>query len=276
MSARAGNKIAGGRQGPTGTDYHGLVLTLTTGQEVLIGFAGLGAGIINGVAGGGSLVSFPALLAVGYPALTANVTSTVGIWPGYLGGVAGFTAELDGQRERLLNVAPVVIAGSVVGGIILLTTPSAAFAAVAPALVLFASALFAVQPVLARRLRAGTASQSHRIALHIGTFLASAYGAYFGAGLGVVLLAVLGSCIPDTLTRINGMRSVLALVINTIAAVIFVADGRVSWLAAGLLAGGSLVGGYVGARVARLVPSIVLRVVVIGLGLVTGIRLLVG
>lgn len=251
------------------------MVDLTTGREILVGFAGLGAGIINGIAGGGSLVSFPALLAVGYPALTANVTSTVGIWPGYLGGVAGFTRELSGQRARLMGVAPVVLAGSIAGGVVLLTTPSAAFAAIAPALVLFASALFAVQPLLARRLRAGTSS-GHRWALQIGTFLASAYGAYFGAGLGVVLLAVLGSCIPDSLVRINGMRSVLSLVINTIAALIFIADGRASWIAAGLLAGGSLVGGYVGARVARSVPSSVLRVVVIALGLTTGIKLLVG
>lgn len=252
------------------------MLDLTSGREIFLGLAGAGAGLINGIAGGGSLVSFPALLAVGYPALSANVTSTVGIWPGYLSGVAGFAKELGGQRERLVGVGPVVLAGSVAGGVVLLTTPSSAFARVAPALVLFASALFALQPLLARRLRAGAASSTHRLALQIGTFFASAYGAYFGAGLGVVLLAVLGSTIRDTLVRVNGMRSVLSLVINTIAALIFVADGRASWVAAGLLAGGSLVGGYAGARLSRAVPTIVLRVVVIGLGLATGIKLLVG
>lgn len=259
------------------TEYHVLMaVDLSTGREVLIGLAGLGAGIINGIAGGGSLVSFPALLAVGYPALQANVTSTVGIWPGYLGGVAGFTAELRGQRDRLLGVGVAVLTGSIAGGVILLTTPSSAFAAVAPVLVLFASALFAVQPLLARRLRAEQTSRSHRVALQIGAFLASAYGAYFGAGLGVVLLAVLGSCIPDRLVRINGLRSMLSLIINTIAALIFVADGRVGWIAAGLLAGGSLLGGYAGARLSRAVPTVVLRTVVIGLGLVTGIKLLAG
>ncbi|MDA8033622.1 MAG: sulfite exporter TauE/SafE family protein [Actinomycetota bacterium] len=246
-------------------------LLLDPAREVLIALAGLGAGLVNGVAGGGSLVSFPALLAVGAPALAANVTSTVGIWPGYLGGSAGFASELRGQQDRLRSLLGTVVAGGVAGGVLLLTTPTKAFSLVAPYLVLFACALFGVQPVLARRLRAeeGKRSRRHTVALHVGTFLASTYGAYFGAGLGVVLLGVLGLTINDRLVRINGLRSVLALLVNTVAALIFIVRAPIDWVPAGLMASASLVGGYVGARIARRVPTVWLRAVVIALGLTT-------
>lgn len=250
---------------------------LDPARDLLLAAAGLGAGLVNGVAGGGSLVSFPALLAVGYPALAANVTSTVGIWPGYLGGSAGFSTELQGQRSRLTSLAATVVSGAVAGGILLLTTPTRAFSAVAPYLVLFACLLFAVQPLLARRLRAdeGHRSRAHHVVLQGGTFLASAYGAYFGAGLGVVLLGVLGLTIPDRLVRINGLRSVLALVVNTVAALIFVVRAPVAWVPVAVMAGTSLVGGYVGARVSRKVPTAWLRAVVITLGVTTAVLLLV-
>lgn len=249
---------------------------LDASRELILGLAGLGAGLINGIAGGGSLVSFPALLALGYPALQANVTSTVGIWPGYLGGVAGFRRELEGQRGRLVALLPAILGGAVAGGVLLLATPSADFARAAPYLVLVACGLFALQPLLVKNVRPGAPTRVRQVALHGGTFLASAYGAYFGAGLGVVLLGVLGSCIPDRLVRINGLRSVVSLIVNTVAALIFVADAHVAWVAAGLLAGGSLVGGYVGANFARSVPTWILRLLVICLGLVTAGRLLAG
>ncbi|MDA8303114.1 MAG: sulfite exporter TauE/SafE family protein [Actinomycetota bacterium] len=250
-------------------------MTLSGGQELLLALAGLGAGFVNGAAGGGTLISFPALLAVGYPALTANVTSTVGIWSGYLGGSAGFGQEVSDQRGRLRVLAATVTAGAVAGGVLLLTTPSHDFAVIVPYLLLAACALFALQPLLARRLRQhGTAKRSRTVVLHAGTFVGAVYGAYFGAGLGVVLLAVLGSTIPEPLIRVNGLRSVVALMVNTIAVVIFVARAHVAWAAAGLMVGCALLGGYAGARVARRVPTSLLRVAIIAIGLASALDLL--
>jgi uncharacterized membrane protein YfcA len=251
-------------------------VTLSSGQELLLAFAGLGAGFVNGAAGGGTLISFPALLAAGYPPLTANVTSTVGIWSGYLGGSAGFHAEVRSQRDNLRALAPTAIAGAVLGGLLLLTTPSNAFKTLAPYLLLGACLLFAVQPLLAGRLRErGTARRTHKASLHAGVFVAAIYGAYFGAGLGVVLLAVLGSALAEPLVRVNGLRSVVALLVNTIAVLVFVARAHVAWLAAGLMVGCALLGGYAGAQVARRVPTALLRVAIIAIGLASALVLLV-
>jgi len=250
-------------------------IALTGGRELLLSLAGLGAGLVNGAAGGGTLVSFPALLAAGYPALTANVTSTVGIWPGYLGGVAGFRREVVNQRARARSLLGTVVAGAALGGALLLTTPSKDFRLLAPFLLLFASFLFAVQPVLGSWLARGQGGhRSHKLLLHAGCFVAATYGSYFGAGLGVVLLAVLALATPEPLVRVNGLRAVLALIINTVAVVIFVAQAHVAWVAAGLMDASALVGGYVGARVARRAPTVVLRTAVVALGLVTAISLL--
>ena len=250
-------------------------MTLSPGQELLLALAGLGAGFVNGAAGGGTLISFPALLAVGYPALTANVTSTVGIWSGYLGGSAGFRKEVNSQRGQLRVLGATIVAGAIAGGILLLTTPTHDFALLAPYLLLAACALFAMQPLLARRLRQkGAAERTHALLLHTGTFLGSVYGAYFGAGLGVVLLAVLGAALPEPLVRVNGLRSVIALIVNTIAVVIFVARANVAWTAAAVMVGCALIGGYAGARVSRRVPPQVLRVAVIAIGLASALDLL--
>jgi hypothetical protein len=250
-------------------------LLLTGGQEVLLALAAVGAGAVNGAAGGGTLVSFPALLAVGYPALTANVTSSVGIWTGYLGGTAGFRRELSDQGPRLRELGPTMVVGSVVGGVLLLTTPSRAFALLAPYLLLAACTLFVLQPVIAAHLaRRGSAARPRRAVLHGGCFLSSVYGAYFGAGLGVMLLAVLALALPEPLVRISGLRSVISLVVNTVAVAIFVVGAHVGWAAAGAMALGALVGGYVGAGVARRVPTGVLRAVVVTAGLATALDLL--
>ena len=256
---------------------------MTPGQQALVAAAGFAAGSINGIAGGGSLVSFPALLAVGRPALTANVTSTVGIWPGYLGGVVGFRAETGDQADRIRSLLPATLAGALVGAVLLLTTSPDAFEALTPFLILIACALFAAQPVLGTRLAARqdaeddarTARQAdRRVAVQAGTFASAVYGAYFGAGLGILLLAVLGTLLPDRLVRTNGLRGVLSLVTNTVAALLFMARAPVAWGAAGLLAGGSLVGGYIGARFSRRVPPVVLRTFVIAVGVLAAGRLL--
>lgn len=258
---------------------------MSLAQQVLVLGAGLVAGGINGVVGGGSLVSFPVLLAVGQPALAANVTSTVGIWPGYLGGLAGSRTETRDQAGRLRSLAPATLAGAAAGAVLLLTTSPGSFEAVTPYLILAATALFAAQPrltrwVVARGQNPATTAQSRpyerRPAAQLATFFAAVYGAYFGAGLGIVLLAVLGILIPDRLVRTNGLRTVLSLAINTVAAAIFLARAPVVWSAVGLLGVGSLVGGFAGARLARWLPAPVLRASVVIIGLTATGRLLLG
>ncbi len=250
---------------------------LDAAREAVLVLAGFGAGLFNGVAGGGTMISFPVLLALGYPALAANVTSTVGIWPGYLGGVAGFRREISEQSDRFGVLAPLTVVGAAAGAVLLLTTPSSAFTRLAPWLVLFASALFAVAPLLGRRLATRSGSEHARpVGLWVGMFASAVYGGYFGAAMGVIILAVLGLTLPDTIARSSGIRAVLSVLANGVAAIVFIVHGHLQWGAAGLLAVGSLFGGYAGAVAARRLPSTGLRVVVIAIGLATGIKLLVG
>ncbi|MGO8862428.1 MAG: sulfite exporter TauE/SafE family protein [Acidimicrobiales bacterium] len=250
--------------------------SLGSSHVVLLLLGGLGAGVFNGVAGGGSLISFPLLLALGYPALTANITNTVGIWPGYVGGAAGFRKEISGQRERLVSLGAVAALGGIAGALLLLTTSSAAFRSIVPWLVLGASILFAVQPLLKRALggTAHTPPRTRPILLAGGTFAASVYGGYFGAGLGVMLLAILGLALPDSIVRTSGLRTALSILVNGVAAVVFLIHGGLAWEAVGLLAAGSLVGGWVGARVALSIPPWALRAVVVAIGLATAVKLL--
>jgi uncharacterized membrane protein YfcA len=252
-------------------------VSLTSTRVLLLIVGGLGAGFFNGVAGGGSLISFPLLLALGYPALTANVTNTVGVWPGYAGGAAGFRKEISGQRDRLLQLSPVAVVGGVAGAILLLTTSSAVFRALAPWLVLGASLLFASQPLVRKALGGPdhTPPRTRPVLLTAGTFLASVYGGYFGAGLGVMLLAILGLALPDSIVRTSGLRTALSILVNGVAAVVFLIHGGLAWEAVGLLAAGSLVGGWFGARVALSIPAVALRIVVVIVGLATVVKLLV-
>ncbi len=263
------------------------LVSLSTSHVILLILGGLGAGIFNGVAGGGSLISFPLLLALGFPALTANVTNTVGIWPGYLGGAAGFRREIADQRRPLVRLSPVAILGGVAGAVLLLTTSSSLFTTMAPWLVLGASVLFAFQPLLRRALNStksenGTADetgspvqQSHSILLVGGTFVASVYGGYFGAGLGVMLLAILGLALPDSIARTSGMRTVLSILVNGVAASVFLIHGGLAWKAVAFLAIGSVIGGWVGARLALAISPTALRIAVVLIGLGTTVKLLV-
>jgi uncharacterized membrane protein YfcA len=253
------------------------VLAALTGgwRDGVVALAGLGAGMVNGIAGGGTLVSFPVLLAVGFPALRANVTSTVGIFPGYLGGVAGFRTEIEKQKDRVRSVAVVAVTGGIAGAVLLLVTPSSAFSREAPYLILLSCGLFAAQPFLARRLE-HVVGRRRWLAAQGGILVACMYGSYFGAGLGVLLLAVLGIAMPDKLAMMSGLRSVISLTVNAIAALVFVIAAHVGWTYAGILAVTSLVGGYAGARLARRVPQAPLRVLIILIGLGAAARLLAG
>jgi uncharacterized membrane protein YfcA len=240
--------------------------------------AGLGAGTINTVVGSGTLLTFPTLLAVGYSPLVANVSNTVGLVPGVAGGVYGYRAELRDQRSRLLRLGTASVLGGLAGGALLLARPDA-FRAVVPILVIAAALLMGVQPRLTRWLRARQEEtdepRESRLLLPPLVFLTGVYGGYFGAAQGVVLLAVMGLLVDDDLQRLNATKNVLAGLVNGVAAVLFIAFSSVAWTAAGLIALGSVVGGLLGAVVARKIPAWLLRAIVVTGGLTVGIILLV-
>jgi uncharacterized membrane protein YfcA len=242
---------------------------------VLLAGAGFGAGAVNAVAGGGSLVSFPALLAAGYPSVTANVTNSVAVLPGYVGGSLAYRRELAGQGALIRALTPASVLGTAAGAVLLLTTPESLFDAIVPWLILAACALLALQPraaAVAQRHRDGGASTA---ALHGGLFLAAVYGGYFGAGLGIMLLALLGVLLPDDLQRLNALKGVLSLVVAVVAAVAFALFGPIAWDAALVVGAASLVGGAAGVRVARRLPAPVLRAVVVVYGVAVAIALMV-
>ncbi len=248
---------------------------MSPGSALLLAAAGFAAGSINAVAGGGSLVSFPALVASGLPPLAANVTNTVSVWPGYLGSVVAYRSEVAVQRSRALALGATAVAGGTAGSVILLTVPDAVFEAVIPVLVLLGCALLAVQPRVAARIAARTAAGGRRRTadVHVATFAAAVYGAYFGGGLGVILLAVLGIFLTDHLQRTNALKSVLSLIINTVALVVFALFAPVDWGSVAVVAPASLLGGYVGAGFARRLGATTLRWTVIGFGVVVAIWL---
>jgi uncharacterized membrane protein YfcA len=245
-------------------------------ELALVGVVAVLAGGLNAVAGGGSLLLFPALLVVGLPPLAANVTTTASIWPGYVGTALGYRAELAGQRRRVLALAVTVLAGGAAGAALLLTTPESVFDAVVPALVIVASLLLALQTRVTGWVQRmpGSAGGLGSPLLHVALFLASVYGGYFGGALGVILLAVLAVLLVGDLQRLNALRAVLSLLVNSVALVAFAlfgpVDGRVVAVAAPLC----LLGGYLGARVARRLPVGTLRAVVVVFGLVVGVALL--
>jgi hypothetical protein len=237
--------------------------------------AGVVSGAVNAVAGGGSLLVFPALLAVGFPPLAANVTNSVAQWPGYVGILFGARHELPGQGRRVALTSTVAVFGSAVGCVLLLVLPGSVFDAVVPALVLLASALLGLQPFLKRWIGAPEPGRPDRtLVLLPAIFLAAIYGGYFGGALGVILIATLSLCAADQLKRLNATKAVLSLVIATVTVVIFALRAPVDWTAVALLAPTTLVGGYVGARLARRLPENVLRAAVVALGLGVGVYLL--
>ena len=241
---------------------------LDAAHLLLVAGAALLAGAVNAVAGGGTLLSFPALLLLGFPALTANVTSTIGLLPGYAGGSVAYRAELSVQRERVRWLGPISVVGAIAGAILLTRTPNTVFAAIVPWLILAACALLLLQPVVTSRVRARRpVREQHRSpVLAVAQFLGGVYGAFFGAGLSVMMLAVLGLFIRDDLQRLNALKGILALIINVVAAIYFAFFGPVSWIAAAVMLPASALGGFVGVALARRLSPIVLRTLVVAFG----------
>jgi uncharacterized membrane protein YfcA len=232
------------------------------------------AGGINSIAGGGSPILFPTLVALGLPTVDANVTNSVAQWPGYLGGVAGFREEYLGQRGRLIRFGVIAGLGGIAGCVLLLTTPTAAFDVVVPILVLLASLLLAVQPFVTKRLRKAEDVGRTRdpVWVYVALFFATVYGGYFGGALGVILVGVLGLAL-HRLKLANALKSALSAITATVTLVIFGIFGPVHWLIVAVAAPASLLGGFLGARIATRIPTTPLRLLIVVFGVAVSIYL---
>jgi uncharacterized protein len=248
---------------------------LTIVQLLLIALAGMAGGAVNALAGGGTLITFPVLTAVGIPPVVASITNTVALSPGYLGATLAQMKDLRGQGRRLRLLIPTGALGGIVGGLLLLNTTDKSFRALVPFLILLAAGLLALQD----RLRAWLlrrVAQSGRSGVHEAwvippVFAASIYGGYFGAGLSVIVLAVLGLVLEDSLTRLNGLKQAVAFSVNIAAAIFFLFSNQVVWLAAVTMAVGALIGGSLGGRLAGRVKPASLRRMVVVIGLIVGV-----
>lgn len=247
-----------------------------TFEFLLILFVGFVAGNVNTIVGSGSLVTFPTLLALGYPALMANVTNTIGLTPGSVSGSVGYRRELAGQRRRAVRLAVIAAVGGAFGAGLLLWLPASAFERIVPVLILVACGLVIVQPQLSAFVRArATAPHEDRglnPLLPLVVTGTSIYGGYFGAAQGVILMAVLGVLVDDDLQRLNALKNVLTSVVNLTAAVIFALTTAVAWDAALLLAVGSILGGQSGARIGRRINPTALRAAIVTVGLLVVVR----
>jgi len=243
-------------------------------EALAIAGAGLVAGTINTVVGSGSLITFPTLLAFGLPAVVANVSNTIGLVPGSVSGVVAYRAELSGQSRRLLALALPACAGGILGAALLLSLPRNVFRDVVPALILIACALVVLQPRLARLRRKKPPSNAGP-ALRATVFATAIYGGYFGAAQGVILMSLLGIFSDDHIQRLNATKNVIALLVNAVAALVFIFFTHVSWSAAGLVAAGAVVGGQLGGRIGRKLHPALLRAVIVIVGVVAAIVLLV-
>lgn len=241
--------------------------------------AGCAAGTINTIVGSGTLITFPTLLAIGVPPVTANVSNTIGLVPGSLSGVWGYRAELSGQRARLVRLCSASLLGGALGAGLLLWLPSEAFDAIVPALVGLGVLLVVIGPRVSRAV-AARAEARGGLPDHGAAWVwpavagAGVYGGYFGAAQGVLLMAILGIGVADSLQRHNATKNVLALLVNAVAAVVFVFVAEVDWLVVLLVAVGSVVGGQIGATVGRRLPPAVLRGVIVAVGLTALVILL--
>jgi len=241
---------------------------MTWFEALFVLVAGVGAGTINAVVGSGTLLTFPALLAVGIPPVLANVSNSVGLAPGTAAGAIGYRRELEGQRGRMLRLIPASLIGGIAGAVLLLTLPGSAFKAVVPGLILLGCVLVALQPWLSKRIN--RPNHVHRGAWWVipAVFLTGVYGGYFGAAQGVLLMAILGIGMDTNLQRMNGLKNVLATVVNGVAAILFIIVADVDWLAAALIAVGSTIGGFIGARYGRKLPPTGLRALIVVIGIV--------
>ena len=237
---------------------------------LLVGAAGLAAGAINSIAGSGSLITFPTLLAVGLPPLQANVSNSIGLVPGSISGAYGYRSELRGRLGHALRLSIPMGAGAAVGAVLLLRLPPRVFEVAVPLLVAAASVLVLAQPAISRALRA---ERDHPAALRVSLLVLGVYAGYFGAAQGIMLLAVMGLFLDESLQRANAFKTVIAGAAACVAGLIFIVVAPVPWPYTAVLAASSLVGGRLGAMIARRVPDRPLRWGIGVFGIVVAARL---
>jgi uncharacterized protein len=245
-------------------------------QALLVFVAGICAGTINTVVGSGTLITFPVLLGVGLPPVTANVSNTVGLFPGSFVGAYGYRRELAGQRDRAIRLGLASAIGGVLGAVLLLQLPAGAFKAIVPVLIVLALLLVIFGPALTRRLADTRHQASTRVTplLWLVTLGTGVYGGYFGAAQGVLLMGFLGLLLAEPLQRQNALKNVLAGLVNLVAAIVFVATAHVDWTAVAMIAAGSIIGGVLGAKVGRRLPPAALRAVIVLVGIAAIVKLL--
>lgn len=242
--------------------------------DLLLAFlSAVGAGIVNAIAGGGTLITFPTLIALGLPAVSSNITSTVALCPGYLGATLAQKKDLGGQKKRALFLLPAGIAGGILGGFLLLNTSEKLFVQLVPYLILTASLLLAIQEPVRRQIAKKTNNKSGSIlSLSIVlVFFSAIYGGYFGAGLSVIVLTALGITITDNLTRLNALKQFISFSVNISAAVFFLFSSSVIWTAAIVMIFGSLLGGFIGGKIAAYIKPGVLRILVVIAGIIIAV-----
>lgn len=245
-------------------------------ESILVLAAGFAAGTINAIVGSGTLITFPALLAVGYPPVVANVSNTLGLVPGAAAAAVAYRQELRGRRNQLMRYAPWTVAGAICGAALLLTLPASAFRAIVPILIAISLVLIVLQPRISARVTARREAhhpQGGPVVLG-GIFGTGIYGGYFGAGQGILLFGLLASSLDQDLREVNAMRAVLAGLANAVAAVVFVLVADVAYLPVLLIAAGSTVGGLFGAGIGRRLPDGVLRAVIVVVGVAAILQLL--
>ncbi|NKE58859.1 sulfite exporter TauE/SafE family protein [Lentzea sp. PSKA42] len=247
---------------------------MTVWEAVAVVIAGVFAGGINTVVGSGTLVTFPVLLAVGYPPVVANVSNSLGLVPGSLSGAWGYREELKGQKSRIAKLLPASILGAVIGAILLVTLPAKAFTTIVPVLIVIALVLVVIQPWLNRKLAHKRSHDDGGVLLWLGVFAAGIYGGYFGAAQGVLVMGIMGVLVSEHLQRMNALKNVLTAFVNLVAGVMFIFIADVAWLAVLLLAVGSVVGGQIGAKIGRKLPPAVLRGVIVVVGVAAIVQLL--
>jgi uncharacterized membrane protein YfcA len=239
---------------------------------VLVGLAAVAGGAVNALAGGGTLITFPMLTAIGIPTVAANITNTVALCPGYLGGTFAQLQDLRSYKREAWLLGATGVVGGIAGGILLLNTGEKAFRFLVPYLILFATGLMAVQPLLRSWIkRRGTAQGSGKmqeIGVVASVALASVYGGYFGAGLSVIVLAVLALVLEGSLTSLNALKQWVSFCVNIAAAIFFLFSGKIVWWAMLVMAVGAVVGGNLGGRLAGRIKPGVLRAIVVTVGLV--------
>lgn len=244
-------------------------------QFLLAALAAMAAGAVNALAGGGTLITFPVLVALGLSPVSANVTNTVALSPGYLGGTLAQKKDLEGQKQRLWIVLPAGAVGGIFGGWLLLQTGEKLFTDLVPFLILLASILLAIQdPVrgwLTRRLETRRGGSGPEAWSWLPVGFASVYGGYFGAGLSVIVLSALGLTLDDSLTRLNALKQAIAFAVNLAAALFFVFSGKVIWSMALVMAVGALIGGTLGGKFAGRIKPSILRWTVVTIGVILSV-----